>query len=113
MSHARPDGSLPPSPRWLRDDLYGEVRIHARLGGFERRRLDERRQALVEILDGLDAELVGWRDRRQAAVAEALTIHERLWPRLPGRRATRPPTPDGWPLPPENAAAATLRGVVL
>ena len=113
MPHARPDGSLPPSPRWLRDDPYGQVRLYARIGVAERQQLDGRRQALVDTLDELDAELSGWMAHRREAIAEAVSIHERLWPRLPNRRTGRPPAPDGWPLPPEAADGRPLRGTVL
>ena len=53
--HARPDGSLPPSPRWMNDDPYRVVRRAAGLRCGERRIwLDQRRQQLVERLDTLE-----------------------------------------------------------
>src|SRR5207248_120473 len=106
-------GSLPPSPPRLQDDAYGQLRIHARVHPIERRRLEARRQALVDALDALDEALATWRRRRQELVTEALVVHDGLWPRLPNRRVSRPPRPDGWPLPPVSASARLLRGVSL
>lgn len=113
MAHARFDGSLPPSPRWLRDDAYGQVRLHARIHPIERQRLDDRRQQLVDALDKLDTELTDWLTRRRRILAEARMLHDRLWPSFPNRRVDRPPSPDTWPLPPEAQHPYPLRGLVL
>ena len=72
--HARPDGSLPPSPRWWADDPYPVARRAAGLGCGERQMLDRRRQELVDRLDELDA------------------VVARVDARCGARRSTRPRT---------------------
>jgi hypothetical protein len=70
--------------------------------------VEGRRQAAVDALDRLDAEAVEWMRRKRAADAEALAIHERLWPAVESGWARRPPRPDEAPLPPEAEGARPL-----
>src|SRR6266542_3102964 len=98
--HPRPDGSLPPSPRWLKDDPYSTARYLTGLPWIDRHMLDKRRQVIVDALDAMDAEAVEWSRRHRSLIGEALAIHYRLWPTLEGGWARRPPRPDQSPLPP-------------
>jgi hypothetical protein len=74
--HARADGSLPPSPRWLKDDQYSTARYAAGLPWIDRHMLDKRRQVLVDTLDAFDEEAVSFIRRRRPIIEEALTMHE-------------------------------------
>ena len=111
--HPRPDGSLPPSPRFLHEDPYSAARYAAGLPWIDRHMLDKRRQVIVDDLDALDAEGVEWMRRRRTVLNDALAMHEKLWPTLPGGWARRPPRPDQAPLPPCESDARPVRGVEL
>ena len=99
--HARPDGSLPPSPRWMNDDPYRVARLTAGLRCGERIRLDQRRQQLVEWLDELDTIVASWMRERREALDEAEEIHEILWPAVEAgwgsSSASSGPLADGTP----------------
>ena len=70
--HARPDGSMPPSPRFLHEDPYSAARYAAGLPWIDRHMLDKRRQVIVDDLDALDAEGVEWMRRRRTVLNDAL-----------------------------------------
>ena len=110
---ARPDGSLPPSPRWWSDDPYPAARRAARLRCAERQMLDAARQEVVDRLDQLDVVAVEFMRRRRATMAEAEEIHEALWPAVPAGWARRPPRPGRSPIAPQVADPHPLRGVHL
>ena len=111
--HARPDGSLPPSPRWWKDDPYPGVRRAARLGCVERQLLNQDRQNLVDRLDALDAVAVDWMQQRREALVDAEDIHEALWPTVECDWGRRPPRPGRSPLAPQAVAPRPVRGAVL
>lgn len=111
--YSLPDGALPHSPRWSKDDPYRTTRHSAGIGPFERRMLDEQRARIVEELHELDDESIRWMKRRRFALYGALHVHERLWPSCPAGRARRPPRPDQAPMPPVDIDARPLRGINL
>ncbi len=110
---ARPNGALPPTPRWLKDDPYACARMAIGLRWIDRHVLEGRRQKAVDTLDQLDREAVDWMARKQAADQEALAVHDRLWPEMPAGWARRPPRPDQAPLPPVAAKPRSLFGAPL
>ena len=108
--HARPDGALPPTPRWTKDDEWRLARANAGLTFTHRHALDRERQVVVDQLDGLDREAGQLIERRRAVLAEARDIHRMLWPPATRDWARRPPRPDAAPLAPMvNDAEATHR----
>src|SRR5262245_61206125 len=111
--HGRPDGSLPPSPRWLNDDPYFVTRRASGLRCGERLRLDKRRQGVVDRLDELDAVVAAWMRDRREVLAEAEEIHESLWPPVEAGWGRRPPRPGRSPLAPQVAQPRAVRGAAL
>ena len=111
--HARPDGSLPPSPRWMNDDPYRVARLTAGLRCGERIRLDQRRQQLVEWLDELDTIVASWMRERREALDEAEEIHEILWPAVEAGWGRRPPRPGRSPMAPQVVKPHAVRGAAL
>ena len=89
--HARPDGALPPTPRWIKDDEWRLARANAGLTFTHRHALDRERQVVVDQLDALDREAGQLIERRRAVLAEARDIHRMLWPPVTRDWARRPP----------------------
>src|SRR6266540_2841927 len=108
--HACPDGSLPPTPRWWKDDQYVVARRAAGLRWGERHELDKERQVIVDELEQLDAHAVVWMARRRAALAAAEEIHELLWPTVPAGWGRRPLRPGRSPLAPQVRDPRPIRG---
>lgn len=106
----RPDGSLPPAPLDARQDRFLKCRRRAGLPRAERAALDRRRAELVALLDALDVEAAEWFERRRALLDEALALHARLWPLVPGGWVRRPPRPGARWLPPLPADARPVEG---
>ena len=111
--HARPDGSLPPSPRWMNDDPYRVARRAAGLRCGARIRLDQRRQQLVERLDALDTVVASWMRERREALDEAEEIHDSLWPTVEAGWGRRPPRPGRSPMAPQVVDPYPVRGAAL
>ena len=111
--HARPDGALPPTPRWTKDDEWRLARANAGLTFTHRHALDRERQVVVDQLDGLDREAGQLIERRRTVLAEARDIHRMLWPPATRDWARRPPRPDAAPLAPMVNDAEELTGWAL
>lgn len=106
----RPDGSLPPSPRFAREDRYLRCRRRSGLDPATRAVLDRRRAELVAELNALDVFAIDWFVRRRALLDEALALHEELWPIVPGGTSRRPPRPSARWMPPLPPDARPLEG---
>jgi hypothetical protein len=111
--HARPDGSLPPTPRWFNDDQWRLARMNAGMTYTQRHAIDRERQVAVDRLDALDQEAGTFITRRRAALDHAREIHQTLWPPVPSGWARRPPRPDAAPLAPMVNGAEELSGWAL